>query len=166
MTIFNVSTAAALNSALTQVQDGDRIRLAPGKYDTLRLADRDFSTDVTITSQDLNNPATLSKLSLVRVSGVTVEHGDVYEGRCYVRYQGLAQEATVDAAGAQVVVSRVVVRVPHGPVFRVGDVVAITASPDTPHLAGAVYRVASIDDQSQATAQRLLCEDLQAGVTL
>lgn len=77
MTIFNVSTAAALNSALTQVQDGDRIRLAPGKYDTLRLADRDFSTDVTITSQDLNNPATLSKLSLVRVSGVTVEHVDV-----------------------------------------------------------------------------------------
>lgn len=98
--------------------------------------------------------------------GVTVEHGDVYEGRCYVRYPGLAQEATVDAAGAQVVVSRVVVRVPHGPVFRVGDVVEITASPDTPHLAGAVYRVASIDDQSQATAQRLLCEDLQAGVTL
>lgn len=96
--------------------------------------------------------------------GVTATSTPVYAGRCYVRYPGLAFETNVEAVGARVVRSRVVLRVPFGPVFRPGDVVTITASSDTPHLVGSVYRVASIDDQSQATAQRLLCEDNQAGV--
>ena len=96
--------------------------------------------------------------------GVIESVTPVYEGACYVRYPGLAFESNRELAGVEVVQSRVVVRVPFGPIFRPGDVVTILASPDTPHLAGTVLRVASIDDQSQATAQRLLCEDNQAGV--
>ena len=96
--------------------------------------------------------------------GVVPSSTPVYEGICYLRYPGLAQGAMLAAAGAGVAQSRIVVRVPFGPVFRPGDVVTILASLDTPHLAGTVLRVASIDDQSQAAAQRLLCEDNQSGV--
>ena len=96
--------------------------------------------------------------------GVIESATPVYEGACYVRYPGLAFESNRELAGVEVAQSRVVVRVPFGPVFRPGDRITIMSSLDTPHLAGTVLRVASIDDQSQATAQRLLCEDNQAGV--
>lgn len=96
--------------------------------------------------------------------GETVEMLLVYEGKCYLRYPGLAFETNHDLAGVNVVESRAVVRVPFGPVFRPDDVIEITASADTEHLVGTRLRVASIDDQSQATAQRLLCEDFQKGV--
>jgi hypothetical protein len=96
--------------------------------------------------------------------GVVDTPTSVYEGACYVRYPGFAFESNREVVGAAVAQSRVVIRVPFGPVFRPGDRITIIASPDTPHLAGTVLRVASVDDQSQATAQRLLCEDNQAGV--
>lgn len=94
---------------------------------------------------------------------VPEEFEEVYAGACYLRYPGLAQEAVRDVAGAQVVESRIVVRIPFGAVVRPGDRVTVTSDPDNPQLAGVVLRVESIDDQSQATAQRLLCSDLQAG---
>lgn len=94
---------------------------------------------------------------------VPEEFEEVYAGACYLRYPGLAQEAVRDVAGAQVVESRIVVRIPFGAVVRPGDRVTVASDPDNPQLAGVVLRVESIDDQSQATAQRLLCSDLQAG---
>ena len=102
---------------------------------------------------------------------VTDENGDVssssatvYEGKGYVRYPGLAFEQNADSQGVNVVQSRIVYRVPFGPIFRPDDVVEILTDPDNPQLAGTRLRVASIDDQSQATAQRLICEDNQSGV--
>lgn len=86
------------------------------------------------------------------------------DGKCYVRYPGVAFETNKQSAGVTIVDSRVIVRIPFGPIIRPGDRVRILTDPDNPQLAGSVYRVASIDDQSQATAQRLLCDDLQAGV--
>ena len=53
---------------------------------------------------------------------------------------------------------------PFGVAYRPGDIATILTDPDNPQLANTVLRVASIDDMSQATAQRLLCEDNQAGV--
>lgn len=97
--------------------------------------------------------------------GVIVTYERLYEGGCYVRYPGMAFESNLDAAGVTVVQSRVVVRVPFGIQYLPGDLVRMTADPDNPQLVGTVYRVASLDDQSQASAQRLLCEDNQAGVT-
>lgn len=88
----------------------------------------------------------------------------VYAGKCYVRYPGLAFESNLDSVAVSVAQSRVVVRVPFGVAFRPGDVITVLSDPDTPHLAGTVLRVASIDDQSQSTAQRLLCEDNQSGL--
>ncbi len=111
---------------------------------------------------------------IARVVGTTVgDYGEevpvweaVYEGKCYLRYPGLAFESTFDSVGVTVTQSRVVARIPFGPVIAVDDVITVLSDPDTPHLAGATLRVASIDDQSQATAQRLLCEDNQKGVKI
>lgn len=86
------------------------------------------------------------------------------ETPCYLRYPGLAFETNLDLAGSRVAQSRVVIRVPFGAIYRPGDRVTILSDPDNPQLVGTVYRVASIDDMSQATAQRLLCEDNQSGV--
>lgn len=96
--------------------------------------------------------------------GVTETLIAVATAPCYIRYPGLAHESTFDVAGASVSQSRVVVRVPFGTVYRPGDRVTVLSDPDNPQLVGTVLRVASIDDMSQATAQRLLCEDNQSGV--
>lgn len=96
---------------------------------------------------------------------VTTPQPVIFEGPCYMRYPGLAFENNHDAQGVTVTQSRVVARLPFGVIFRPGDLVTILSDPDNPQMVGTVLRVASIDDQSQATAQRLLCEDNQAGVT-
>ena len=109
---------------------------------------------------------------VTRVDGVTEDENGyevpntvtVYEGPCYFRYPGLAFESNFDSVGVTIAQSRLVGRFPFGPVFMVDDFVTVISDPDTPHLAGTVMRVASIDDQSQATAQRLLLEDNQKGV--
>lgn len=85
------------------------------------------------------------------------------DGKGYTRYPGIAFEQNPEAGEAVFTVSRAVVRLPFGVRFRPGDVVHIDADPDNPQLVGTRLRVASIDDQSQATAQRLLCEDFQGG---
>lgn len=95
---------------------------------------------------------------------VTPTTETVYEGKGYARYPGLAFEQNLESAGADITVSRIVYRIPFGAVVRPGDTLEVTADPDNPQLVGTVFRVASIDDQSQATAQRLLCEDFQSGV--
>lgn len=95
---------------------------------------------------------------------VSAVFATVYTGKCYTRYPGLAQEANREVGGATVVESRIVVRIPLGPVCKPGDRVTMIADLDNPQLAGAVYRVESIDDQSQSTAQRILCSDFQGGV--
>lgn len=87
----------------------------------------------------------------------------IYAGKCYTRYPGIAHEQNPVFAGATDVVSRIIVRIPFGAICKPGDVVTIDSDPDNPQLVGAMLRVASIDDQSQATAQRLLAEDFQAG---
>lgn len=94
---------------------------------------------------------------------VTAVFEQVYEGKCYTRYPGLAQEANREVGGATVVESRIVVRIPFGTIHKPGDRVTMVTDLDNPQLAGVVYRVESIDDQSQATAQRLLCTDIQSG---
>jgi len=95
---------------------------------------------------------------------VSAVFATVYTGKCYTRYPGLAQEANREVGGATVVESRIVVRIPFGPVCKPGDRVTMIADLDNPQLAGSVYRVESIDDQSQSTAQRILCSDFQGGV--
>ena len=49
MTIFSVSDSAQLVAAFNAAQGGDRIELAPGLYNSTRLINRQFATDITIT---------------------------------------------------------------------------------------------------------------------
>lgn len=86
------------------------------------------------------------------------------DGKCYFRYPGLAFASVFDSAGVTVTQSRLVGRFPFGVEFAVGDVVTIVTDPNNPNLAGTELMVASVDDQSQATAQRVLLDDNQKGV--
>lgn len=86
------------------------------------------------------------------------------QGPCYTRYPGLAFEQNPSTGGVSLSVTRLVLRIPHGPEINSGDRVTITGDPDNPKMVGSVLRVASNDDMSQATAQRLLCEDWQVGL--
>lgn len=95
---------------------------------------------------------------------VTIPSTLIYAGKYYARYPGLAFEQNPEVGGATVVVSRIVIRIPFGPVARPNDIWRCDSDPDNPQLVGTYLRVASIDDQSQATAQRLVCEDFQIGV--
>lgn len=99
----------------------------------------------------------------------------VYLGPAHTRYPGLAFEKAVNLVGAEAVVSRLVVRIPFPesgrgewfvapPVVRPGQVVTVVDDRDTPQLVGTRLRIASIDDQSRASSQRLICEDFQSGV--
>lgn len=94
---------------------------------------------------------------------VTTPRATLYEGPGYTRYPGLAFEQNPEVAGATLTLSRILVRVPHGIQYRPNDVVTIVADPDNPQMAGTELQVQSSDDQSQATAQRLLCSDPQSG---
>lgn len=87
----------------------------------------------------------------------------IYVGKCYLRYPGLAHEQNPVFAGATTTISRVILRIPFGPVLRPGDVVTIDSDPDNPQLVGTTLRVGSLDDQSQSTAQRAILDDFQAG---
>jgi len=93
---------------------------------------------------------------------VTTPTTPVYAGKCYSRYPGLAFETNLNAQTVSVAQSKLVVRIPFGATIRPGDVVKFTADPHNPQLVGTRVVVTSIDDQSQATAQRLLCNDFQA----
>lgn len=102
--------------------------------------------------------------STVDADGVeTPTYAVVYTGRCYARYPGATLEQNPEAGGFTMTVSRLVLRIPFGPVVKPGDLATILTDPDNPQMVGTRLRVASSDDQSQATAQRLSCEDFQNG---
>lgn len=86
------------------------------------------------------------------------------DGKCQTRYPGIAAEQNRELAGQTTTESRVTHKIPHGVSIRPGDRVTILSDLDNPQLVGRVLRVESVDDQSQATAQRLRCTDVQSGV--
>lgn len=78
MSAITVSTTAELINALGSASAGDRIELAPGRYDGLTLRDLEFETPVTITSSDAEERAFFdSQIALFGVSGLTIEGVDV-----------------------------------------------------------------------------------------
>lgn len=75
MTTFRVSNQSQLNSALSNVKDGDTVLLARGTYSSLdmktdRRTDHDFDRRVTIASEDPKNPAKINEVNLTSVSKV------------------------------------------------------------------------------------------------
>jgi Ca2+-binding RTX toxin-like protein len=68
--ITTVSTSSALNAALKAAHGGDTIQLASGTYSGIVASNLDFTTDVTITSKDINAPAVITGLSMSGSSGI------------------------------------------------------------------------------------------------
>jgi hypothetical protein len=71
-----IGSTAELERALGKAKGGERIELAPGRYDRLTLTGRrgvpvTWPSAVTVTSADPNNPATLSALDLRFVDNLT-----------------------------------------------------------------------------------------------
>lgn len=119
-----------------------------------REAEKRMRADVVITRPDPLDP--------------TAKHAPVYgtedaPGRARMRYPGLAHEQVPEAAGARITRTRIVVSIPHGVQVNPHDVVRVIRDRDNPTLDGQTYSVGSIDDQSQSSAQRLLCNDIQSG---
>lgn len=67
MSVFNVTSAGQLQSALSNARGGDRIVLAAGNYGVLSLSGKAFSSAVTITSAD---PLNLAHFDTLALSGV------------------------------------------------------------------------------------------------
>jgi len=74
MTVYNVSTTAALRTALGQAQAGDSILLASGTYSGLSVSGINPSGNVTITSQNPAAPAVLTPFTVSNSSNLTFSH--------------------------------------------------------------------------------------------
>jgi len=72
--IITVSSTAALISALKAAQAGDTVQLAPGVYAPVVIRGMNFAQDVTVTSVDPANAATLKGLSVTSSSGLTFQN--------------------------------------------------------------------------------------------
>jgi nitrous oxidase accessory protein NosD len=74
MSSFIVSSAAALNTALSHAQAGDTVELAPGTYSDLTINGDRFSGAVTITSLDPTNQAVITELNLAYDQGLVFQN--------------------------------------------------------------------------------------------
>src|SRR5687768_14993304 len=76
MATINVSSTAALNSALKAAQSGDTILLSSGTY-TMSATNLHFATDVTVASANTSAPAVITNLAITDSSGITVRDLDL-----------------------------------------------------------------------------------------
>ncbi|WP_374452609.1 right-handed parallel beta-helix repeat-containing protein [Phenylobacterium sp.] len=74
MTDITVNSADSLRSALSTAKSGDTILLSAGNYGNVSLNGIVFSGEVTITSKDAGNPATLTGLTVANSQGLSFEN--------------------------------------------------------------------------------------------
>lgn len=72
--IINITNAAALKKAVSNLKAGDTLRLAPGNYGALTLNNAKFSGKVTIESANPAKPAVLSRTLLTNVNNLSFEN--------------------------------------------------------------------------------------------
>lgn len=90
MTTFNVSTTAALHSALASARSGDTILLGGGTYAGVSINNLTFTQDVTIASANPNAQAVLTGLDISGSTGLTLRGLELYNtaGGLPFRVQG------------------------------------------------------------------------------
>ena len=74
MTNITVNSADSLRAALTTAKSGDTILLSAGNYGNVSLNGIVFNGEVTITSKDAGNPATLTGLTVANSQGLSFEN--------------------------------------------------------------------------------------------
>lgn len=67
-----IRDAKTLSAALDRARGGEVLRLSPGNFGIVRLANRSFVTPVLITSDDAEHPARIERLALRGVAGLTL----------------------------------------------------------------------------------------------
>lgn len=72
-----VRNQSELDAALKNAKGGETIKLAAGTYTSLTVANRNFASNVTITSLDRANKANVTKLAISKTSNLTVLNLDV-----------------------------------------------------------------------------------------
>ena len=77
MTNVIVSSASALQSALSSAQAGETILLAPGNYSGVTIQNLNFSSNVTIASESSASPAVLTGLQVSGSSGLSFSNLDI-----------------------------------------------------------------------------------------
>jgi hypothetical protein len=80
MTDFRVSSNAELTAAVAAATGGDRILLAPGNYQELKIVGKSFASTVTIMSADISNQAHVDNMSIIGSSNITIQYMDVGRG--------------------------------------------------------------------------------------
>lgn len=86
----------------------------------------------------------------------------IYTGRCRVKLQAVRMSGEPDAVDRSHVVVAPTVHVPASVLgLQIGDEVTITAAEFNLSLVGATFRITSLFRDSQATAQRLDCTEVQ-----
>ncbi len=81
MTKWTVSSASELQNALNQASGGDRIELKSGQYGSFTIKNMDFASKLTIISENKNDPAEFTSVSIkgssnIRVDSVHVNYPD------------------------------------------------------------------------------------------
>lgn len=74
MAVHTVSTSEELATALEAARGGDRIELEAGDYGLVQITSETFSSEVTITSADPDDMATIGKLKVWSSSNLTFEN--------------------------------------------------------------------------------------------
>src|SRR6185312_160234 len=78
MTVFNVSNAQQLTTAMSQAHGGDTILLAGGNYGDVSVGSLNYSSNVTIQSASQSNLAVFNSFHLTNCQNITVSHVDVH----------------------------------------------------------------------------------------
>ncbi|MBC9032797.1 right-handed parallel beta-helix repeat-containing protein [Sphingomonas sp. JC676] len=68
-----VKNQTELDAALNGAKGGETIKLAAGTYSNVTLTNRNFASNITITSVDVKNPATVQRVALNSASNVTFQ---------------------------------------------------------------------------------------------
>jgi preprotein translocase subunit YajC len=77
MAIFNVTNATQLQGALASAQGGDRIVLAAGNYGTVKIANRDFGSEVTVQAAQVGTSVRFDGLQVNNSKNLTFRGMDV-----------------------------------------------------------------------------------------
>ncbi|MGC1489426.1 MAG: right-handed parallel beta-helix repeat-containing protein, partial [Albidovulum sp.] len=77
MTIYTVSSAAQLNSALASAKDGDRIQMSGGNYGDVSISGKNFANGITIEALDKTNPPVFNTVKVVSSTNLIFDGIDV-----------------------------------------------------------------------------------------